>query len=74
MPRLLVEGEAFEQLSSTALLEAEYERIVLAQAPGIFPGFIVVPFKPTVYYEGVPKQADFALIAPDYSCWWVGEI
>lgn len=61
-------------LSSTALLEAEYERIVLAQAPGIFPGFIVVPFKPTVIYEGVPKQADVALIAPDYSTWWVGEI
>lgn len=74
MPRLLVEGESFELLSSTALLEAEYERIVLAQASGIFPGFIVVPFKPTVYYEGVPKQADIALIAPDYSTWWVGEI
>lgn len=61
-------------LSSTALLEAEYERIVLAQAPGIFPGFVVVPFKSTVYYEGVPKQADIALLAPDYSTWWVGEI
>lgn len=74
MPRLLVEGESFELLSSTALLEAEYERIVLAQATGIFPGFIVVPFKLSVYYEGVPKQADVALIAPDYSTWWVGEI
>ena len=74
MPRLLVEGETFEMLSSAALLEAEYERIVLAQAAGIFPGFSVVPFKPTVYYEGVPKQADLALIAPDYSTWWVGEV
>jgi len=74
MARLLVEGEAFEALSSTALLEAEYERIVLAQASGIFPGFIVVPFKPTVHYEGVPKQPDLALIAPDYSIWWVGEV
>ena len=74
MARLLVEGEAFEALASSALLEAEYERIVLAQAAGIFPGFIVVPFKPTVYYEGIPKQPDLALIAPDYSTWWVGEV
>ena len=61
-------------LSSAALLEAGYERIVLSQASGIFPGFVVVPFKPTVYYEGTPKQADLALIAPDYSIWFVAEI
>jgi hypothetical protein len=72
--RLLVEDERYEGLASAALLEHEYERLILDRAPAVFPGFTVVPFTPTLVYEGVPKKPDLAIIDPDYRTWWVGEV
>lgn len=71
---MIVEEERFEGLSSRALLEHEYERLVLDRSAAIFPGFIVVPFRPVLVYEGVPKKPDLAIIDPRYRAWWVVEV
>jgi hypothetical protein len=72
--RLLVNGERYDGLASPALLEYEYEAIILDRSAVIFPGFIVVPFKRTVRFEGEPRRADLALIDPQYRAWWIGEV
>lgn len=74
MARLLAEGDRYDGLGSTALLENEFERLVVANAEGLFPGFIVVPFNMLVSYDGVFKRADLAIIDEDYRSWWVGEV
>jgi hypothetical protein len=74
MARLLVDGERYDGLASAALLEHEYEAIVLDRSHAVFPDFTVVPFKKTVRYEGEPRKADLALIDPGYRSWWVCEV
>lgn len=73
MARLFVEGKRFEALSPSALLEREYETLLLQYRAALFPGLIAVRFNPIVVYEGVSKRPDLALIEPDYSRWWVVE-
>jgi hypothetical protein len=71
--RLFIEGDRFEALSPTALLEREYETLLLQYRASLFPSLIAVRFNPIVVYEGVSKRPDLALIEPDYSRWWVVE-
>jgi len=40
----------------------------------LFPGLLTLPFKPTVVYDNQARTPDLALIEPDYSAWWVGEV
>ena len=74
MPRLFVEGQRFEAISSTALLEREYQALLLQYADALFPDLIVVPFSKTVYSEGIGHAGDLAVISHDYSQWWVIEV
>lgn len=74
MPRLFIESQRYEALASTALHEHEYQALILQYADALFPGLIVVPFNKTVYYDGVSKKADLAIIEPRYRQWWVGEV
>jgi hypothetical protein len=74
MPRLFIEGQRYEALASSALLEHEYQALILQHANALFPGLIVVPFNKTVYYEAEAKKADLAIIEPRYRQWWIGEV
>ena len=75
MARLLLRKEWFEPLSLHAQYEAEFERILLAYAEFLFPGWHLVPFKVDVRSEeGVVKRADLALIEREYRRWWVVEV
>lgn len=74
MPRLFIENQRYEALASTALLEHEYQALIVQYSDALFPGLIVVPFNKTVYYAGEGKKADLAIIEPRYRQWWVGEV
>ena len=74
MPRLLIDGQRFEALSSSALYEGQYTRLLLQHADALFPGLRAIAFSPIVVFDSVGKRADMALIEPDYSRWWVVEV
>jgi hypothetical protein len=73
MARLLIRGEWFDSVSSTAYWESEYEQLVAQQADALFPSFHLVPFKADVASEYGTAKADFALIDKLYRGWWVIE-
>lgn len=74
MPRLLIDGQRFEALSSSALYEGQYTRLLLQHADTLFPGLKAIAFSPIVVFDSVGRRADMALIEPDYSRWWVVEV
>lgn len=74
MPRLLIEGQCYEALSSSALYEGQYTRLLVQNAGVLFPGLMAVEFNPIVVYESIGKRSDLALIEPNYRQWWVGEV
>lgn len=74
MARVLIGGEWYQGLSSTALLEREFETLVSERAEEIFPGWRVVPFKMDVVSDDDVRRPDLALVDPLYRDWWVVEI
>jgi len=74
MARILHDDEWFDELGQGSLYEIEYERIFQQRVPVMYPGFIAVRFKKTVYSEDGSARADLALIQRDYLAWWVVEI
>lgn len=74
MARLLIKGEWYESLASTAYYEDEYERLIQEQSAALYPRYRMVPFKTTVASEAGTAKPDFALIAADYVAWLVVEV
>ncbi len=74
MARLLVSGEWYESLASTAYYEAEYERLILEQSETLYPHHRMVLFRPILASDGDTARPDFALIAKDYASWLVVEV
>ena len=74
MARFLLGGEWFDQLSSTALYESEYERLLLSNAQALFPEYHVVDFKPIIQSEHGSARPDLALVDRDLRSWWVVEV
>lgn len=72
--RLLHKGEWFEALSSYAILEGEYERLILSNADQLFPDLHAVSFKKPLAYNGEIRTPDLALIDREYRSWWVVEV
>jgi hypothetical protein len=72
--RLLVGDRWYDGIASDALLEAEYERLVLQWGADLFPGWHVVPFKADVHAEFGVKRPDLALVDFEYRAWWVVEV
>lgn len=64
----------YEESASGSLLEREYEDMVAANAPILFPGLVLVPFKISVESEYGIRKPDFALIDRNYRKWWVVEV
>jgi hypothetical protein len=73
MARVLHSGEWFEQLSTEALYEEEYEKLLVQHAKDLFPLYYLVPFKTTVAAEMGSAKPDFALVHRGYREWWVVE-
>lgn len=73
MARILHEGEWYEQVSSEALYEDEFERILAENAVHLFPSYHLVPFKLLVYSDDGSAKPDFALIDKSYRDWWIVE-
>ena len=63
-----------ESLSSFALLEADYERLLLSHGADLFPEMRLVPFKKPVSFAGEVRQPDLALIDRSYRSWFVVEV
>ena len=74
MARFLLGDEWFDQLSSTALYESEYERLLLSNSRALFPDYHVVEFKPIIQSEHGTARPDLALVARDLGLWWVVEV
>jgi hypothetical protein len=74
MPRILKDGEWYEPVAPTAVYEAEYQAMVVAQASYLFPDYVVVRFDTIVESERGNGKADLALIDRSYRFWWVVEI
>ncbi|MCO5099197.1 MAG: hypothetical protein M9884_17275 [Rhodocyclaceae bacterium] len=73
MAKILHNGDWYEQLSTEALYEEEYERILAEHADSLFPSYKLLPFKKIVYSETRAAKADFALVHKKYRDWWVVE-
>ena len=73
MAKVLHNGDWYEQLSTEALYEDEYERILVEQAGLLFPSYRLLRFKKTVHSDSSAAKADFALVHEKYRNWWVVE-
>jgi len=73
MARILHEGEWYEQVSSEAFYEDEFERILCENATHLFPSHHLVPFKLLVHSDDGSAKPDFALIDKSYREWWIVE-
>ena len=74
MARFLLGDEWFDPLSSTALYESEYERLLLSNARALFPDYYVVEFKPIIQSEYGTAKPDLALVDRELRLWWVVEV
>lgn len=74
MPRLLIGGEWYDEVGSTAYWEIEFERLILAQAALLYPEYHVVEFKAKVRSSAGNAKPDLALVDPEYRLWWVVEV
>ena len=74
MARLLIGGDWYEAIASTAYYEEEYERLILEQAEQLYPRYRMVSFKTTVASGAGIAKPDFALLSADYVTWWVVEV
>ena len=74
MAKIVIDETVFDELDQSALYESEFERIVLQQAPYLFPGFRAVEFKCLVCNEEDCSKPDLALIDVEYRQWWVVEV
>ena len=72
--RILVDERVYGALGSNAFSEGEYEDILRDRSKLIYPEWELVPFKPLVQSPHGDRHPDLALIAPDYSDWWVVEV
>lgn len=73
MARILLASEWYELVSSDAMYEDDYERLLLANAPSLFPSYVAVPFKGKVYSDNDAARPDFALVHKQYRDWYVVE-
>jgi hypothetical protein len=74
MARLLVRGEWYDAVSSSALYEEDFEALLAHHGGTLYPDFHLVPFKCTVQTEdGRSARADLALIDRTYRDWWIVE-
>lgn len=74
MPRLYHKGEWFDEISPSALAEAEFESLLVSNAEIIRTDSVIVPFKKTVYSPDGSARADLAIISTDYRHWVVVEV
>ncbi|MBC7949004.1 MAG: hypothetical protein H7Y42_14055 [Chitinophagaceae bacterium] len=79
MSRILVTsdeaGPWYEELSVVSTYsEGEYEDKIKQYAENIFSEYHTIRFKLGVDSFGLTKKPDLALIAKDYSAWWVVEV
>ena len=76
MARLLYNDEWFEEVSSRAHYEAEFEKVLEQEASRLFQSYYFVPFKRAVSSEYDPdtRKPDYALIHKEYRHWWVVEV
>lgn len=74
MSRLYHKGEWFDEISPTALAEAEFEDLLIQNADIIRGDSVIVPFKKTVYSSEGSARPDLAMVATDYRHWVVVEV
>ena len=74
MPRLYHKGEWFDEISPSALAEAEFEDLLVQNAEIIRANTVIVPFKKTVYSQEGSARADLAMVSNDYRHWVVVEV
>lgn len=74
MARILYNDEWYEEVSTTALYEGDFERLVLGQIGQLYPNYVAVDFKIVVSSDFGTAKADFALVHKTYRDWWVVEV
>jgi len=68
-------GDWYEELSVvSSYSEGEYEEKIKQYSKAIFSEYYTIRFKQEVVKDGRKKKPDLALIALDYSSWWVVEV
>jgi hypothetical protein len=74
MRRLLIGGEWYDRINTTALYEDEFERILIANAQHLVPSFKVCPFKVIVESDEGAAKPDLAFVDNAYRQWVVVEV
>lgn len=74
MPRLLFNGAWFDAVQPDGMYENDYETLLLSRSEELYPEFHLIKFKHLVDTEYGSGRPDLALIARDYTRWWVVEV
>jgi len=74
MSKILYNDEWYESVSSTALYEDEFERLVLSRSVLLYPNYLTTQFKKVVQSDTDATEPDMALIDIQYRIWWIIEV
>jgi len=74
MNRVSSNGEWYEPLSASTILEKDFENSILRYSVDLFPGYRCVPFNLSVNSEFGVSKSDLALIDKQYREWFVVEV
>ncbi|MDP8208120.1 MAG: hypothetical protein P9L92_15755 [Candidatus Electryonea clarkiae] len=78
MSKLLVPVEDcwYHELSQIASYqESDFERTIKQQVEHVFPDYITISYKKTIYADGKePRIPDLAMINKNYDDWWIVEV
>ena len=74
MRRLLIGGEWYDRINTTALYEDEFEQILMRNAQHLLSAFKVSPFKVIVESDEGSAKADLVFIDNTYRQWIVVEV
>jgi hypothetical protein len=74
MSRILVDSTWYERLAPNALLELEYQRLLISHAEHLYPEYHVIPYGKLIESDFDAAIADMAFIAKDFSGWWIVEV
>jgi hypothetical protein len=74
MARILLNEEWYDQVTSSALYESDFERIIREQSATLYPDYYLTSFKTVVQSDYGNAMPDLALVDKECRSWWVVEI
>lgn len=74
MTRFFVNNNKFHKRLPSSFSEGEFEKVIILQAPSLYPDYYVFPFKMTVKSSSRSARPDLVFVAKDYNDWYIVEV